>query len=100
MSYLKQAQDAYMRLQARQAAPSGHRPAVAAQCAKSALSARSPVVPAVWSPIDSTTVQAGPMNTVIGPSCWACRRAVYWLRRKEVGGGLVCATCHPPAEGA
>ena len=96
MSYLKQAQDAYRRLQAGQRLAAAAQTPEAIQCKKSELSEKSPVLSALLPPIDHDAEHAGGVKVLTGPACWACRRAVYWIRRKEVGGGIVCATCHPP----
>ena len=96
MSYLKQAQDAYRRLQAGLRLAAAAQTPEAMQCEKSELSEKSPVLSALLPPIDDDAEHAGGVEVLTGPACWACRRAVYWIRRKEVGGGIVCATCHPP----
>jgi hypothetical protein len=96
VSYLKQAQDAYKRLQAGQGVAPGTQIPPVTECAKSALSAKTPVLSALLPPIHDPTEHTGGVKGVTGPSCWACHKTVYWIRRKEVGGGVVCATCHPP----
>jgi hypothetical protein len=96
MSYLKQAQEAYIRLQAGQRLAAVGQTPEDIQCEKSEVSEKSPVLSALLPPIDDDVEHPGGVKMVTGPACWACRRAVYWVRRKEVGGGVVCATCHPP----
>jgi hypothetical protein len=100
MSYLEQAREAYKRRMAARVVETAGGAAPAVQCETSELSERTPLAAAPMPPMHDPEEHAGSMNTVTGPPCWACRKAVYWLRRNEDGGGSVCATCHPPAEGA
>jgi hypothetical protein len=96
MTYLEQAREAYKRRIAARVAETAGGTAQAAECETSELSERTTLTATPVPPMHDAEEHAGRMNTVTGPPCWACRKAVYWLRRKEDGGGPVCATCHPP----